>query len=385
MPNRTPKSMIASTRLSSAFAIVVLALVLAGCGSKEGPSLGDWTLKTNDLTLTEDLRVSETAAFFFGTIADMDVTSDGRIVVADRDANHLKILRPDGTLLDTLGGPGEGPGEFQMLSSLQATRGDSLYAYDVMHSRLSVFGPDAPYAPERSVSISQEEGRVSRMWVLEDGFLGLHAATAPPTDPTEPRYAPLYRYDPDGTPRDSVARWRLGQLVVHRYENGGFTAESLPFGRSSELSIGPDRRLYTGWTDALTVHAYGPDGTVDTVAAVPAEPPPVSDAEQEAALADIDSDELRATAKKYMPDTKPAFTDLVVAADGQLWVKRPTEDPDADTAPWWVLDPDAKTIREGQLPADVDLEVVRDGQAYGTTTTEAGAPAVVRYTLDRET
>jgi len=62
----------------------ILGLVLAGCGgTDDAPSLGDWTLERNDLTLTEDLRVSETETYYFGSIQDLDVTSDGRMVVLD--------------------------------------------------------------------------------------------------------------------------------------------------------------------------------------------------------------------------------------------------------------------------------------------------------------
>jgi len=104
--------------------LFVLGLLLVGCGgADDSQRYGDWTLKEASLQLTEDLRVSETETFYFGTVSDLDVTADGRIVVADRQASTLKVLRPDGSLLDTLGGAGEGPGEFQILSSVQVGRG----------------------------------------------------------------------------------------------------------------------------------------------------------------------------------------------------------------------------------------------------------------------
>jgi len=370
------------TRVRPVLAALLIGLVLTACSSEGTPNLGDWTLKTNDLTLTETLRVSETESFYFGTITGLDVTSDGRIVVADREASHVKVLRPNGTLLDTLGRAGEGPGEFQMIGSQQVARGDSLYVYDLMQSRVSVFGPASPHAFERSILISQKKGRIGEVWVSDTGFLGKHLTNAPTTDPTEPQHAPIRRFGPDGTARDSIARWRLGQMAVHQYEEGGFTAESLPFGRDMVLSFGPDQQLYTGWTDALTVKVYRSDGAVDTVASIPTEPQPVTQADRKAGLNDIDDDKLRKTAKKHLPDTKPAFTDLVVASDGRLWVRRPADSPQAETVPWWLLDPDSKTIQKTRLPRTVDLHVVQDRHAYGTTTTEQGAPAVVRYQIE---
>jgi hypothetical protein len=83
-----------------------------------------------------------------------------------------------------------------------------------------------------------------------------------------------------------------------------------------------------------------------------------------------------------LPDTKPAFTDFVVADNGRLWAQRPARGPDAKRVPWWILDPKTKTIRTVRLPREVDLHAVKKGHAHGSTTTEAGAPAVVRYRVD---
>jgi hypothetical protein len=94
--------------------------------------------------------------------------------------------------------------------------------------------------------------------------------------------------------------------------------------------------------------------------------------------------ELRGPIEAALPETKPAFTDLIVADDGQLWVKRPAKRAEADTTTWWVLRPGPKTVQEVRLPSEVDVEVVQDGRAYGTTTTENGAPALVRYRVGVE-
>lgn len=53
----------------------------------------------------------------------------------------------------------------------------------------------------------------------------------------------------------------------------------------------------------------------------------------------------------------------------------------ARVGPWWILDPEANKIHKMHLPAEVDLSVVKDGYAYGRSTTERGAPMVVRYRI----
>lgn len=147
--------------------------------------------------------------------------------------------------------------------------------------------------------------------------------------------------------------------------------------------MGPNQRIYHGWTDSLHVTALDVGGASEEVVSVPTDPVPVQAAERDSALTDL-RDDLRSKVESVLPETKPAFTDLVVADDGQLWVQRPAAGPEPETVPWWVLDPERKTIREARLPPEVDLEVVRDGLAYGVTTTDLGAPAVVRYQVEQE-
>jgi hypothetical protein len=360
----------------------VVGLLLGGCGgADDGPTFGDWSLAADSLRLTETLRVSETDEFYFGAVTALDVTSGGRMVVADGEASHIKVLAPDGTLLDTLGGPGGGPGEFESLSSVQAARGDSLYAYDIQTSRLTVFGPAPSHEVERTVRLPREEGFAVYVRVLGEALVGGFGALSYPEEGIS-RSAPLTwrRLSETGIPRDTLLRTRRSRVATWSIE-GGIRVEEIPFDRSTSFAVGPDGRLYHGWTDSLTVRAHAPTGETEMIADVPAPPLPVTESARDSALREVNT-ELRSMVASALPETKPAFTDLLVSDDGRLWIRRPPEDPGAETTDWWILAPETKTIRPARLPRTVDLEVVRDGAAYGTTTTEVGAPAVVRYRID---
>ena len=368
-----------------------LCLVLAGCGSKESSDLGDWTRNADSLTLTETLRVSESEAFYFGSLAGqslfplgpgLDVLSDGSMVVADTKAQHLKLLRPDGTLIDTLGGSGKGPGEFQRLSSVQVARGDSIYAYS--RRRLAVFAPTAPHEVARTIDLTSERMPPFRVFVTGEQLVALYGTPfmAGRDLDAPPARHPWRRVDERGTPGDTLVTTRMRRMASRRWESKGFTLHPMPFDRSMQVTPGPNGHLYVGHTDSLHVRAHGPDGATKTVASVPVEPVPVQDIDRDSALADVENSTMRDKVAAALSATKPAMTDLVVAADGRLWVRRLPEEPSGSTVSWWVLNPDAKTIRETQLPVDVNLEVVRNGKAYGTTTTERGAPAVVRYRIE---
>ena len=369
-------------RTSSLLSSICVILLLAGCGGgSSGPNLGDWTLTTDELTLTKDLQVSESEAFYFGRIFDLDVTSEGQMVVADWDAKNIKVLRPDGTLLDTLGREGEGPGEFQQLRSVQVARGDSIYAYDPRRSRLTVFAPPPSLTLARTLTISREEGFAGQVHVLEDRLLGAFGSGVSPEDGVRrPAPDPWRWINASGTPGDTVMMARQRKRALES-TNGRIRIRPIPFARRTQTAVGPQSRLYYGWTDSLRIAAQAPDGTSEAVASVPTEPIPVQEAERDSALTHLDG-EMKGMLASALPDTKPAFTDLIVADTGRLWVERPPKKPGTETVSWWVLNPESKTIHEVQLPAEVTLEAVRNGKAYGTTETEMGAPAVVRYRID---
>lgn len=366
------------------FWIIGISVLLAGCGGSdtEGPpQLGDWTLQDDGLTLTQELQVGETDTYFLGSVQDFDVTTDGHIVVADREANNLKVLRSDGSLLDTLGRQGQGPGEFQDPTIVDVARGDSVYVFDNQLNRLVVFSPPPAAELARSVVITSDIGHLSGIRVLGDRFVGEFT-------PGYTRKEGLYRPTPntwhalEGTSvsDDPLVRVQRRKVATSFGDEGAAIAY-LPFGRVTRVTPGPDGRLYHGINDSLRIRATSLDGTTETIAHIPADPVPITEAERDSALADIPS-AIRDPLVSNFPGAKPAFTDLVVADTGRLWVRRPPEGPDAETTSWWVLSPDQKTIHEVRLDAEMDLEVIQNGHVYGTTTTEAGAPAVVRYQID---
>ena len=368
------------TRHSTTFIIVVLALVLVDCESNDTPSLGDWTLQTDKLTLTETLRVSETENYFFGSIQDLDATSTGRMVVLDADASHLKVLRPDGALVDTLGRQGKGPGEFQGPTSVDVARGDSVYVFDNKPDRLTVFSLPLSSEPARSAVVTSNVGNLSDVRVLGTRLIG---EVTPGYTRKEGLYRPSpntwYAFDGANALGDPLLRVRR-RKVATSFSGPGAAIDYLPFGRVTRVAAGPDGRLYHGFTDSLQLRATSPDGDTESIVSVSAPSVPVTAAERDSVLSGIDA-EIRPLIEAEFPNSKPAFTDLVVTDDGRLWVRRPKSGPVAETVVWWILDPDTKTIHEVQLPPAVDVEVVQDGNAYGTTTTEEGAPAVVRYRI----
>lgn len=70
---------------------------------------------------------------------DIELTADGRLWLADYENGQIRMFAADGTLLDSTGAVGTGPGEFQGLSGLGIGLDGSIYATDEQNSRVQRF------------------------------------------------------------------------------------------------------------------------------------------------------------------------------------------------------------------------------------------------------
>lgn len=124
--------------MSSRAVFLALAGVLAGVGActSEMPADGfSPTVFVGDPT--RELGVMEAPGLVLGVISDMEVLDDGTILVADRSAKAIHHVTPDGELVATFGGPGEGPGEFQSPNDVALLSSSEYVVLDTDRFRLT--------------------------------------------------------------------------------------------------------------------------------------------------------------------------------------------------------------------------------------------------------
>jgi hypothetical protein len=365
---------------------LVLALLgLLGCGSDTGSDTKEdrpeaWTVEKGTLQLQENLRVSEGENFYFGRIADVAVADDGRMYVADVKAHHVKVISPDGALQDTVGTRGEGPGEFRHPLKLALGRGDSLYVLDGADGRVHVFTPGLTF--ERGFLSRSDKGIPIDMMIPrrtgsspDNGFFFVYSPGARATVQEDAQMI-VRRVSPGGTVDGTLFTTPPYRMTSKTLGNGGKLFLNIPFTPGPHYALGPMGRVHYAYGDSLQVTAYGSTGQPERTVRVPFEStPPVTDSEIADALKDRTRG--RKQVKSKIPASKPAFTQLLVDADGRYWFGRPTTN--RDSTAWWVATPETKQVMTDMLPSKVWLRTVQNGQAYGITKTERGAPAVVRY------
>jgi len=87
-----------------------------------------------------DLSISgSTAAHEFHHVSDATRLADGSIVVANRGSNEVQLFSSTGDFLGAAGGRGEGPGEFERLTSVHEASDGSIIAFDFWLGRLTRF------------------------------------------------------------------------------------------------------------------------------------------------------------------------------------------------------------------------------------------------------
>lgn len=366
---------------------------LAGCGAADGgPAVAvrdsagvrlvdsrraaaDWTV---DGSPSVAIGTADGAAEYqLSRVRGAVRLSDGRVVVADGDTRRLRWYDAAGRHLADAGGPGGGPGEFAFLEGVVPYRGDSVAAWDPESRRLSLFGPDAAFA--RSATVEGIEAlSVSLRGALADGTLLLELSGSLEGllagGEGERRDTVTYvRATPAGAVTDTLAV-RADQEHVTRRMGPVVSRQPVLFGRDSHVAAGGGQ-VFVGESDGYRIDVLRPDGALRTSIRRPGEPRPVRGEDRERAReaarqrGERTREQLSRAAGSAVPpsaddlperSTMPAFDQLLVDAEGFLWV-RDARVVAGDPGRWSVFSPDGAWQATVTTPAGLDVfQVGRD-------------------------
>jgi hypothetical protein len=175
--------------------------------------------------------------------------SDGSIVVVDRGSRTVRAYGPDGQYLGTLGGPGEGPGEFADPGPVLVTTGDTVVVWDQALLRATRFGPNGDLVEVRTV----DWGKLAGAMGLDLEGTGLKGKGLGAKAKVEADASVLYP-----GPIEPLANGgflvRLAEKVVEPPGNGPFRIRSGLLQVSSDLSVLDTLLLFPG-EEEITVDA----------------------------------------------------------------------------------------------------------------------------------
>ncbi|HLL45570.1 MAG TPA: hypothetical protein VK399_02635 [Longimicrobiaceae bacterium] len=305
---------------------------------------------------------------------------DGRIVVANGGTKEVRYYGPDGRHLKSVGGDGEGPGEFRSIHWVGALPGDSVAAWDPIQKRITVLDPRGGVA--RMSKTTAIPGMVPQVrGVLADGSLvltsGFNTAAMMGERGVRRDTATYLRVGRDGSVRDTLGRFPGMENYVDMNKEGGstnFTVRQLPFGRQA-VAAGGGERLYVGTGEAgYEVRVYRADGALERIVRRAHQPLPVTPEDIAEYKRTLVTYGLDANARRQYdrsldampyPATMPPYVDMLVDAGGSLWVedaRRP-----ADPQPsWTVFDAEGKVLATVRLPDRLNLQAAGPDWVLGT-------------------
>ena len=103
-----------------------------------------WTT-TPEWTLEEDLRIWGPPDGYLSLVSGLAADSRDNIYILDYATQEIYVFDSEGDFVRTLGGQGDGPGEFRIALGPAIGPGDTLWVGDQSAPRYSIFGPDGTF------------------------------------------------------------------------------------------------------------------------------------------------------------------------------------------------------------------------------------------------
>jgi len=337
-------------------------------------------------------------------ISDVARAADGTIVLLDAREQGLHLYRPDGEYLRTLGGRGEGPGEFSRALMI-AVVGDTVAVWE-SSTRLHLFTLDGTHLTTERVESGGDGEEWTGVMDLLGTPMGLLAmrSTLPPGGP---RPSPvralkpytemhqLLRWNPRTTVFDSLFAFP-GKFypVVTR---GGPGVEM--FGPGVPFAITEDGGIVRVPDGELAVEEINSGGEVTRTLVGEVERTPVTEAhvKQVSSLAvsqfppAMREDMESAFRRRPVADHHPAILEILAGASSRVLVlradvgdllalaaRRPTEQS------WDYFSLDGEVLGRFLIPPTDRPVLLRDGYLHAVRTSPLGVPSLVVYDLDGE-
>jgi hypothetical protein len=324
---------------------------------------------------------------------------DGSVILANTGTQELRWYAADGAHLRTVGGQGGGPSEFRNLDHIIQYGTDSIIAFDPRNRSLSVF--DRHGVLSRSAVLERPHGDLQG--AFSDGSLlmtesnireRLRYQLRSGDDMEEGTLRFMdsaFRITSNGEVIDSLGSFAGAEGTLQLRTSGEVVAaafQQLPFGRTAVFAVAP-AGYYTSSQDSYEVSYFDSDGVLSASVRRTRPNRSVTAADiaryQETTLADIvDETERRDRLQQLRglpyPESMPAHGDIVVDADGNLWVEEYLPLGEADPK-WSVFDNSHRLLGSVDLPPDFTVHQIGSDFVLGVWQDEFDVEQVRLYEL----
>jgi hypothetical protein len=383
-------------------------LCLACSGDRATPDGAATGLTWTRFGLAEDLRIDGYEADLV-PIGGLAVAENGTIAALQAQDNTVRFFDSAGTGVGSIGGRGEGPGEFTAMGSL-GWLADTLWVFDSRQRRFTLISPDLQFVrnvigpnmarpdPERTPDLPEYRMAMPQH-LYPDGTV--FAAVLLPvqegradTGTNQLTYA---RLSPDGLIQSLILRYSLGDAGVSIRSGSGTAGASMPFAVRPAQHVSPDGSRITvalasvdgPETETFTVTTTAADGDTLIRRTYPFEgipiPKSVGDSVIEARARSL-QERIPELAEAYRKDARvppfyPPIEGVVNGRDGTIWI-RMRETPDG--RPYLVLDPQGDPVGRVVVPSSSVIQVADLSTVWPLDSDENDVESIVRYRVIRD-
>lgn len=350
-----------------------------------------WADATQRIEPQPELRIGreEDGPYQFAFVPFATLLDDGRIVVAELTAQELRIFDDAGRHLRTLGGSGEGPGEFAGLAGAYAYRGDSIAAVDQRLRRTTIF-PPADGAP-RTITHAFE-GNYTGFGLIADSLLLLYSPGGSYRPDLEPGlqwvHTDILAMSLADGSAQSIARLPDRERLV-----AGDGNAPMPQPLRYAIQAAADGGFYWATPDRYDIGFYDANGTLRRIIRRPVQPRAVEqsmiDAYIETSLERVRSAQgedavvraRQSLAEDQYGDEVPLFMSAFVDRDQRLWVSESEWPSDARPRRWSVFAPDGYWLGDIDAPDRVHILDSRGELVLGVWRDEFDVPHLQLHRL----
>lgn len=321
----------------------------------------------------------------FFRIQNIHVDSEHRLWVADGQSAELRIFRPDGSHWKTVGGSGEGPGEFRGIRLLGSFHGDSVAVWDNSLARLTVFDEEGDLARTQQIP-SGEDPSIRGFDVFDDGSLlgqvpRIISAGSVEAGQLIGDSVHLVRLEPEDSTQRSWAR-ALGPQWLWTGRN----QVPIPFTINASFDVlGEELHLVSG--PEFRVRVFD-SGTLSGIYGIVREPREVTDADIAANQAFVQEyipepgrpDYLSALDHPQVPRNLPAYSRLLVTSTDLVWVQIYSSDVFGPAA-WDVFNRRGEWLGQVETPSGFRVLNIGRDRVTGVWRSELGVEHVRVYQI----
>ena len=330
-------------------------------------------------------------------VSDAARFADGRVAVANGGSGEIRIYGADGRWLASLGRPGGGPGEFQVLGGVLVLPGDSVLGFDGAARRLTLFTPAGTLASTIPIEPPLMAPR-SDVSQLDDGSLvwvssGADAEARPVGTVYRPR-SQLLRYRRADAVLDTIGTFPGHEVAIARI--GDAVVPGVPLLGRRIVHTTHGARVYVGLQERFEIGVYAPDGALRQVIRAPADdlavtPSLVEDFRRRILERARGEDPMMVPAlESYLKAApaapgRPAHGSLHVDAAGNLWVAEDNPLPIGGSEPtrYTVFDGQGRMLGPVTLPERFRLFEIGGDYVLGAWQDELDVEYVRVYPLRR--